>query len=128
MSIWDFFIYIFWVYILLSCIVVFFAVIGDIFRDNTLNGWAKALWIIFLVVVPFLAALVYVIARGRGMSERPTARSSAQRAEADTYIRSVASSSSPVADIDQAKKLLDAGAISPAEFETLKSKALASVA
>ncbi|WP_375385630.1 hypothetical protein [uncultured Microbacterium sp.] len=125
MTFWDFLVDVFWIYILISCLFVFFAIIGDIFRDKGLNGWAKALWIIFLIVVPFFAALVYLIARGRSMAQRSVERASAQRLEADSYIRSVATSS-PVGDIDQAKKLLDAGTITPAEFETLKSKALAS--
>ncbi|KRE30811.1 SHOCT domain-containing protein [Agromyces sp. Soil535] len=123
---WDFLVWLFWFYVIIACIWIFITIIIDIFRDHTLNGWMKALWVLFLVFVPFLAAFIYLIARGRGMAERNAARAmDAQAANAD-YIRSVAgsSASSASAEIEKAKQLLDAGTISQAEFDALKAKAL----
>lgn len=125
-SIWDFLLWIFWFYILFACIWIFITIIVDLFRDHTLNGWGKALWVIFLVVLPFLAALIYLIARGRGMTQRELERRGQAQSEADSYIRSVAGSSSPSSEIESAKKLLDSGAITQAEYDALKAKALAS--
>ena len=125
-SLWDFLVWLFWIYIAIACIWIFITIFIDIFRDKSLNGWAKALWVIFLVILPFLAALVYLIARGRGMGERNMARvRDAQQANAD-YIRSVSGSgSSPTAEIEKAQQLLAAGTITQAEFDALKAKALA---
>ena len=125
MSFWDFLVWIFWFYILILCISVFITIFIDIFRDHTLNGWAKALWVIFLIVVPFLAALIYLIARGRSMASRKMAEAAATQAEADSYIKTVAGSSSSVDDIAKAKGLLDSGAITQAEFDKIKATALA---
>jgi ABC-type multidrug transport system fused ATPase/permease subunit len=124
-SFWDFILWVFWFYILFACIMIFIKIIVDLFRDQTLNGWGKALWIIFLVVVPFLAALIYVIARGQGMTTRELERRGQAQSEANNYIRSVAGTSSPSSEIESAKKLLDAGAITQAEYDALKAKALA---
>jgi hypothetical protein len=99
-------------------------VIGDLFRDHKLNGWWKALWVLFLIFLPFLTVLVYLIARGRGMAERGQASAKAAQEQTDSYIRSVAQTS-PADEIARAKGLLDSGAITPAEFESLKAKALA---
>ena len=95
-----------------------------IFRDPSLNGWGKALWLIFLVFLPFLAAFIYLIARGRGMTERRIAESKQAQEQANAYIREVAGTS-PTSEIESAKKLLDSGAITQAEFDALKAKALA---
>jgi ABC-type multidrug transport system fused ATPase/permease subunit len=124
-SFWDFILWVFWFYILFACIMIFIKIIVDLFRDQTLNGWGKALWIIFLVVVPFLAALIYVIARGQGMTTRELERRGQAQSEANNYIRSVAGTSSPSSEIESAKKLLDSGAITQAEYDALKAKALA---
>lgn len=70
MTIWDFFAWFFWFYIAVACLWIFITIFIDVFRDDTLNGWAKALWALFLVALPFLGALVYLIARGRSMSAR----------------------------------------------------------
>lgn len=126
MTIWDFIVYAFWFYIWFSCIFIFITVIIDIFRDHTLNGWAKALWLIFLLVLPFLGALIYLIARGRSMSERKMAEVQAAQAAQTSYIQSVAGSSSATDEIVKAKALLDSGAISDDEFTKLKAAALAS--
>ena len=126
-SFWDFLVWLFWFYVIISCIWIFITVFVDIFRDSTLNGWGKALWVLFLVFVPFLAAFIYLIARGRGMAERNAARANEMQSANADYIRSVAgsSSSSAAAEIEKGKQLLDSGAISQAEFDALKAKALA---
>ncbi|WP_214468219.1 SHOCT domain-containing protein [Microbacterium flavescens] len=124
-SIWDFLLWVFWFYILFACIWIFITIIMDLFRDHTLNGWGKALWVIFLVVLPFLAALIYLIARGQGMTKRELERRGQAQSEANSYIRSVAGTSSPTSEIESAKKLLDSGAITQAEYDALKAKALA---
>ena len=126
MSIWDFFVWFIWFYIVISCIWIFVTVIIDVFRDPTLNGWAKALWTVFLVFVPFLAAFIYLIARGRSMAERGAAASRVARAETDDYIRTVAATQSPAAQIESSKRLLDSGAVTADEYTALKAKALQS--
>jgi hypothetical protein len=126
-SIWDFLVWIFWFYVIVSCIWIFITVFIDLFRDKTLSGWAKALWVLFLVFVPFLAAFIYLIARGKGMAERNMAQAQAVNAQQAEYIRSVAGGQqSAAAEIESAKRLLDSGAITSAEYEALKAKALQS--
>lgn len=127
-SLWDFLVWLFWIYIAIACIWIFITIFIDIFRDKTLNGWAKALWVIFLVFLPFLAALVYLIARGSSMAERRATEMRQMQAANDEYIRSVAGSggASAASEIANAKQLLDSGAISQAEYEQLKAKALSS--
>lgn len=110
-------------FVLVAWLMALFSIVIDLFRDQELSGWAKAAWLLFLLVIPLIAALVYVIARGKGMGERAVAEAKASKAEADDYIRSVASGA--VGEIAKAKELLDAGAITPEEFATLKAKALA---
>jgi len=124
-SFWDFLLWVFWFYILFACIWIFITIIVDLFRDHTLNGWGKAGWVIFLVLLPFLAALIYLIARGQGMTKRELERRGQAQNEANSYIRSVAGTSSPTSEIESAKKLLDSGAITQAEYDALKAKALA---
>jgi hypothetical protein len=125
MTFWDFLVWAFWFYIVIVCITIFIRILIDIFRDPELNGWAKALWVLFIVVVPFLAALIYLIARGRKMAQRSMAGAVEAQQANDQYIRSVAGSGSAAGEIESAKRLLDTGAITPAEFDTLKAKALA---
>lgn len=125
MTFWDFLVWAFWFYIVIVCITIFIRILIDIFRDPELNGWAKALWVLFIVVVPFLAALIYLIVRGRRMAQRSMAGAVEAQQANDQYIRSVAGSGSAASEIESAKRLLDSGAITPAEFETLKAKALA---
>jgi hypothetical protein len=125
-SFWDFLWLFFWTYIFISFLVILFQMFVDLFRDRTLNGWAKAGWIILLVFVPFLGALIYLVVRGHGMAERQAARMVAAQSEGDAYIRAVATSGSPSAadDIAKAKGLLDSGAITQAEYDALKAKAI----
>lgn len=127
-SFWNFLWWTFAWFLLIAFLILLFQIFADIFRDHELSGWGKAAWSIFLIFVPFLGALVYLIARGGGMAQRQMHQAQAvQEAQAD-YIRSVAgngSGGSAADQVAQAKSLLDAGAISSAEFEQLKAKALA---
>ncbi len=120
---WDFFWWFFCVYAFIAFLWALFAVFGDLFRDDKLSGWWKAVWILFLVFVPLLSVLVYVIARGKGMTERSMDRARANRDASDAYIRSVATAS-PSEEISKATALRDSGTISADEFERIKSKAL----
>lgn len=125
-NIGDFILWFFWIFVFVAYLMVLFSIIGDIFRDHELNGWGKALWILFLIFVPFLTALIYLIARGTGMQKRSIAQAQEMRAAQDAYIRQTAGSGGSAADdIAKAKSLLDSGAISQAEFDALKAKALA---
>lgn len=110
-------------FLFISYLFVLFYILMDLFRDSSLGGGAKALWVVFLLFFTLLASLIYLIARGRGMAERSAEAAKAQKAATDQYIKSVAGSSS-ADQIAQAKSLLDSGAISPQEFEALKAKAL----
>ena len=123
----DFFWLLIWTFFLVMYLMILFHIIGDLFRDKDLSGWWKALWIIFLIIFPFLAAFIYLIARGRGMAERQAGEMRKAQVATDQYIKSVASQgSSPADQIASAKSLLDSGAITQEEFEQLKVKALAS--
>lgn len=121
---WSVIAWFFWVYVFMAYLFALFSVVVDIFRDHTLNGWLKAVWIIFLVFVPILTVLVYVIARGRGMAERSLKNQAQSRQATDDYIRTVASTSS-ADEIAKAQSLLESGTITPQEFAALKAKALA---
>jgi hypothetical protein len=102
-----------------------FTVFGDLFRRHDIGGWAKAGWIIFVVFLPFLGVFVYLLANSKGMAERNMKQVQAEQANMDTYVKSVAGSTDPAAQISHGKELLDSGAISQTEFEQLKAKALA---
>ena len=116
----EFFLFVIWFWLL---IVVF----SDLFRDHETSGWAKAFWVIFVVVLPYLGILVYLIARGRGMAERSARGIQAAQQRYDAQIRAaVGSSPTPADQIATAKSLLDSGAIDQAEFDKLKAAALAS--
>ena len=126
-SFWDFFWLLIWTFFLVMYLMILFHIIGDLFRDKDLSGWWKALWIVFLIIFPFLAAFIYLIARGRGMAERQAGEMRKAQVATDQYIKSVASQgSSPADQSASAKNLLDSGAITQPEFEQLKAKALAS--
>jgi type VI protein secretion system component VasK len=125
-SFWDWFWLLIWTFVFVCYLMVLFQIIIDLFRDKDLSGWWKALWIIFLIIFPFLAALVYLIARGRGMAERRAGEMQQAQAATDQYIQSVASKGNPADQIASAKALLDSGTINQEEFDKLKQKALAS--
>jgi hypothetical protein len=120
LALFEFFLFFAW----FMCL---FWVIGDIFRSSDLSGVAKTFWLFFVIILPWLGILVYLIARGHGMQQRQQAQAQEMHAAQTEYIRSVAGSSggSPTDQIASAKSLLDSGAITQAEFEALKAKALA---
>jgi type VI protein secretion system component VasK len=120
---WDLMWLIVSTFIFVAYLIVLFQVIVDLFRDAELGGFAKAAWIICLILLPLLTAIVYIIVRGRGMAERQRAAMQKAKAETDTYIRDVAGKS-PADQIAAAKALLDAGTINQEEFTKLKAKAL----
>lgn len=121
--IWDAIWWFLTAFIFVAYLFVLFSIVIDLFRDRKLHGLAKAIWTIFLVFVPFLTAIVYLIARGGGMGERSEVQAREARHAADEYIRSV-SAGSATGEIERAKSLLDAGAITAEEFHTLKQSAL----
>lgn len=125
MNLWEWMAWFFWIFVFVAYLMVVFSIIADIFRDHTLNGWLKAVWIIFLVFVPFLTALIYLIARGNGMQKRSMALASQTREQQEAYIRATAGTASATTEIADAKSLLDAGTITQQEFDLLKAKALA---
>ena len=111
-------------FLIFAYIMIFFSMITDLFRDHETSGFAKAVWVFFLIVVPFVTALIYLIVRGDGMAKRQQAAVSQAKRETDDYIRSVAGSS--VADeLAKANELKASGAISASEFTALKKKILA---
>jgi uncharacterized membrane protein YhaH (DUF805 family) len=120
---WNFLWLIFWAFAFVAYLMVLFAILADLFRDRKLNGWWKAVWVIFLIFVPWLTALVYLIARGRGMAERNAVQRQTVPEDNDYGLHPVASAN-PASDIAQAKDLLDQGVISQNEFDALKAKAL----
>ena len=119
---------------ILWTLIIFFAwviyiwivitVLVDLFRRADIGGWGKAGWVVFVIVLPFLGVLVYLIAQHDGMRERSAQAAEAQKTAFDEYVREAAGGSA--AEIARAKELLDAGAITQAEFEQIKAKALAS--
>jgi Short C-terminal domain/Phospholipase_D-nuclease N-terminal len=120
---------IFWTMIIFFCWVVWIwmmvIILTDVFRRGDISGWAKAAWTVFLIVLPFLGVLVYLIAQHDGMADRAAERARGEQAQLDSYVRSVAADGGPAAEIDKAKQLLDQGAITQDEFNALKAKALA---
>ena len=121
---WDVLLWSFWFFIWIAALMVWFRCLFDLFGDHSLSGWGKAGWAILLIFVPWLGALIYLIARGRSMAERQRGAYVQAKADTDTYIRTVAGKS-PADQIVSAKALLDSGAIDADEFATLKAKALA---
>ena len=115
-----FFAWVIWIWIMI-------VILTDVFRRRDLSGWGKAGWIVFLIVLPFLGVLVYMIAQHDGMAQRSADAAQAQKAQFDDYVRNAAGSGGggAAAEIDKAKQLLDSGAITADEFAALKAKALA---
>ncbi len=113
-----FFAFIIWIWLLIT-------VFADVFRRRDIGGGMKAIWIIFVILLPYLGVLVYLIAEHQGMADRNVAQMQQVKEQQDAYIKTVAASSSPTDQIAQAKQLLDSGAITQAEFDGIKAKALA---
>jgi hypothetical protein len=113
-----FFFWVIWIWIVITVLI-------DIFRRHDIGGWAKAAWVVFVVILPWLGVLVYLIAEHDGMRDRSMQQAQAQRRELDSYVRETAGGGGSAAEIAKAKELLDAGALTQEEFEALKAKALA---
>ena len=111
-----FFTWVVWIWIMI-------VILTDVFRRNDIGGWSKALWVIFLIILPFLGALVYLIANHDGMAQRSAKEAKGQQAQFDEYVRSV--TAGPAGEIEKSKALLDSGAITQPEYEAIKAKALA---
>jgi hypothetical protein len=125
MSFWDIVWFIIISFAFVAYLMVLFSIVGDLFRDGDTSGWVKAVWIFCLIFLPFLTAIIYLIARGPGMAERSAQSYALAQQRQDAYIREVAATGGGAADeIAKAKGLLDSGAIDQAEFEALKAKAL----
>ena len=120
---------VFWTMIIFFCWVIWIwmviAIFADIFSRHVIAGWVKAAWSVFIIVVPFLGVLVYLIAQSDGMAKRRAGEAKAQQADFDAYVQSVAADSGPAGQIEKAKGLLDSGAITQAEYDAIKAKALA---
>jgi len=121
-----------WSMLIFFCWILFFwmlfGILGDLFSRHDISGWAKAGWCIFVIVLPFLGIFIYLIAEGKGMGERRMRQAADQQAQFDAHVRSVAGAGGGAGAADEiakAKQLLETGAISQAEFDTLKAKALA---
>ncbi|CDH43169.1 conserved hypothetical protein [Candidatus Contendobacter odensis Run_B_J11] len=121
---WDILYLIASAFFFVAYLIVLFHVVVDLFRDAELGGGSKVIWLVGLIFLPVLTALIYILARGRGMAERQRAAIQRAKSDTDAYIREVAGKS-PAEQIADAKALLDAGTINPEEFARLKAKALA---
>jgi hypothetical protein len=113
-----FFAWVIWIWLLITVLV-------DVFRRHDLSGWGKAGWTVFMIFLPLLGVLIYLISQGKGMGERSAKEQQTYQAQAEDYIKSVAAKADPADQIARGKELLDSGAITTAEFEALKQKALA---
>ena len=113
-----FFAFVIWIWILITVLI-------DIFRRHDTSGFAKVLWIIFIIVLPYLGVFVYLIVEHKGMTERAVKQEEAAQSQMDKYVQSVAAKTDPAEQIAKAKGLLDGGTITQTEFEQIKQKALA---
>jgi hypothetical protein len=119
---WSMFVFFAWILFFWMLFIVF----GDLFSRHDISGWAKAGWTVLVIVLPFLGIFIYLISQGKGMAERRVAQAQAAQNQMDDYVRSVAASGGGATDeIARGKELLDTGAITQAEFDQLKAKALA---
>jgi hypothetical protein len=114
----EVFFFVIWIWILIT-------ILTDLFRDHALSGWAKAAWVLFLVFIPFVTALIYLIARGGGMRERALKAQAEAKEHMDTYIREQAHAGSPADELHKLQELKEKGALSDAEFDRAKAKLLA---
>ena len=114
-----------WIFLFVAWIMVLFMIVGDLFRDHQLSGWAKAIWILFLIFIPFLTALIYLIVRGHGMRDRSIKEQAEVRRHFESYVRETAVTS-PVDELHKLNDLKEKGAISDEEFERMKAKLIGS--
>jgi Short C-terminal domain/Phospholipase_D-nuclease N-terminal len=119
---WDILIIFAWILFIWIAIVVF----TDIFRRRDISGWAKAAWVVLIVILPWIGVLAYLIVNHNGMADRTEKQSRAAQAQFDQYVREAAGKGGPASEIQAAKELLDSGTITQAEFEAIKAKALGS--
>lgn len=122
-SIWNALWVVFVTFLFVSVLMMLFSVIIDLFRDKELSGWAKAAWVVLLLILPLIGLLIYVIARGNGMAERAMAEQEANKESFDNYVRDVAGGSA-ASELEKAATMHANGAISDDEYATLKSKIL----
>lgn len=120
---WDMVWLIFSTFLFVAYLIIMFHIVVDLFRDQSLGGGSKVLWIIGLIFLPMITAIIYIVVRGNGMAARAQASMQRAKSETEAYIKGVAGRS-PAADIAEAKSLLDAGTITPEEFAKLKARAL----
>ncbi len=113
-----FFCWVIWFWLLIT-------VFADLFRRHDTSGFTKVLWIIFVIILPFLGVFIYLVVNNHGMTERNIAQMEAKQAQMDSYVKATAGSGGAAQEIEKAKGLLDSGAITQAEFDALKAKALA---
>jgi putative oligomerization/nucleic acid binding protein/phospholipase D-like protein len=119
---WDIlvvFAFVIWFWLLIT-------VFADLFRRHDTSGFAKVLWVIFVIIAPYLGVLIYLLVEHQGMAERNVKQIEAQQAQMDAYVKSVAGGGGAASEIEKAKGLLDSGAITQAEYDAIKTKALAS--
>jgi hypothetical protein len=114
----EIFFFVIWIWILIT-------ILSDLFRDHELSGWGKAAWVLFLVFIPFLTALIYLIARGAGMRDRTIKAQADAKKHFDEYVRQQAHSGSPADELHKLAELKDKGALSQEEFDRAKVKLLA---
>jgi hypothetical protein len=118
---WTLLVFFLWV----AWFVLLFRIVGDVFRRHDVGGGKKTVWLIFILFVPFIGVFAYLIANSDDMARRNVQEAQAAHAQFDDYVKTVATSGGPASEIESAKKLLDSGAISQAEFDAIKAKALA---
>ena len=118
---WSLLVFFIWV----AWFILLFHIVIDVFRRRDASGWKKTIWLVFILFVPFLGVFAYLIANSDDMARRNMEQAAAQKADMDEYVRSVATEGGAAAEIERAKGLLDSGAISQAEFDSIKAKALA---
>jgi hypothetical protein len=122
-SLGDALVTIIWIFLFVAWILVLFTIVGDLFRDHQLSGWAKAVWILFLIFIPFLTALIYLIVRGQGMRDRSIKEQAEVRRHFDSYVRETAGAT-PVDELHKLNDLKEKGAISDEEYDRLKAKVI----
>lgn len=125
MTFWNYFWLLVWGFLLFLFLMLVFQIFADIFKDETLRGGGKALWIVLLILFTPITVLVYLITRGSGMGRREVGAAQQRQAATDDYVRSVARPATPTDQISTAKTLLDNGSLTQVEFEQLKAQALA---
>src|SRR3981081_2504041 len=124
MPFWDVVWFVLSAFAVVAYLMMLFSIVMDLFRDRDTSGFAKAIWLLALLFLPFLTALVYVIVRGRGMAERSASSYEASQKQQEAYIKEVAATATPPDQIAKARSMLDDGTISQSEFDTLKAKVL----